>query len=176
MDQQSHLPSPKSILVVGGCGFLGHHIVHSLLNQTLTSIRPEITVIDINTSKNLHEGVAYYTCDITSLSQVRHLISTVKPQVIIHTASALASAHPTSAPDDVELFKKVNVDGTANLLECAKDEASVEVFVYTSSATVLKPKESYMATEDAYHSVIRMDISRFDPYSGTKGIADMMVR
>lgn len=54
-------------------------------------------------------------------------------------------------------------------------EKSVEVFVYTSSATILQQKESYMATEDAASSEVQMSISRFDPYSGTKGIADTMV-
>ncbi|KAH7386223.1 3-beta hydroxysteroid dehydrogenase/isomerase family-domain-containing protein [Cadophora sp. MPI-SDFR-AT-0126] len=176
MAQLSTPLSPKSILAVGGCGFLGHHIVKSLLKEDeKTSSHPEISVVDLNTSRNRYEGVTYHTCDITSLSQVRDAISTIKPQVIIHTASALPNVLPTHGPDDVELFQKVNVDGTANLLECAKDEGAVEVFVYTSSATILQQKESYMATEDAVSSEVQMSISRFDPYSGTKGIADTMV-
>ncbi|PVH73334.1 NAD(P)-binding protein [Cadophora sp. DSE1049] len=176
MAQPSLPPSPKSILVVGGCGFLGHHIVQSLLEEhKSTPPHPEISVIDLNTSRNRYAEVSYHTCDITSLSQVQHAISTIKPQVIIHTASALPKVIPTHEPDDVEFFKKVNVEGTANLLECAKAEGSVEVFVYTSSATILQRKESYMATEDAASSEVQMSISRFDPYSGTKGIADTMV-
>ncbi|KAK0112137.1 erg26, C-3 sterol dehydrogenase [Cadophora gregata f. sp. sojae] len=106
-------------------------------------------------------------------SSTRHLYD--HAQVIIHTASALSSAILTHEPDDAALLKKVNVDGTANLLECAKEESSVEVFIYTSSATILRRKESYMATEDATSSEVQMSISRFDPYSGTKGIADTMV-
>lgn len=67
------------------------------------------------------------------------------------------------------------MEGTDNLLECARDEASVEVFVYTSSAAILQRKESYMAVEDAVVSEVQINISRFDPYSGTKGIADTLV-
>tara|TARA_R110002060_G_scaffold3560_1_gene5532 strand:+ start:310 stop:879 length:570 start_codon:yes stop_codon:yes gene_type:complete len=176
MSQISSPLLPKSILVVGGCGFLGHHIVKSLLEEYKGTSPPlDISVIDLYTSQNRHDGVIYHICDITSLSRVRESISTIKSQVIIHTASALPSVIPTHESDDVDFFEKMNVDGTANLLECAKAEKSVEVFVYTSSATILQQKESYMATEDAASSEVQMSISRFDPYSGTKGIADTMV-
>ncbi|KAG4419215.1 hypothetical protein IFR04_007627 [Cadophora malorum] len=176
MSQISSPLLPKSILVVGGCGFLGHHIVKSLLEEYKGTSPPlDISVIGLYTSQNRHDGVIYHICDITSLSRVRESISTIKPQVIIHTASALPSVIPTHESDDVDFFEKVNVGGTANLLECAKAEESVEVFVYTSSATILQQKESYMATEDAASSEVQMSISRFDPYSGTKGIADTMV-
>ncbi|KAH6716134.1 hypothetical protein BKA61DRAFT_720422 [Leptodontidium sp. MPI-SDFR-AT-0119] len=167
--------APRSILVVGGCGFLGQQIVHSLLHQAKAFPPPKISVIDLNTPINPHAGVAYHTCSIISLSRLQKLISIIKPQVIIHTASALPGVCPTTDADDVELFTKVNVEGTDNLLECARDEVSVEVFVYTSSAAILQRKESYMAVEDAVVSEVQINISRFDPYSGTKGIADTLV-
>lgn len=175
MAQHPAPPAPRSILVVGGCGFLGQQIVHSLLYQAKAFPPPKISVTDLNTPINPHAGVAYHTCSITSLSRLQKLISIIKPQVIIHTASALPGVCPTTDADDVELFTKVNVEGTDNLLECARDEASVEVFVYTSSAAILQRKESYMAVEDAVVSEVQINISRFDPYSGTKGIADTLV-
>ncbi|KAG4429985.1 hypothetical protein IFR05_014535 [Cadophora sp. M221] len=177
MTQPPAPPAAKSILVVGGCGFLGRQIVQSLLHQATTTSppTPKISVIDVNTPKNPQVGVTYHMCSITSLPHLQQLISTIKPQVIIHTASALPSVIPTTNADDVELFTKVNVEGTDNLLECARDESSVEVFVYTSSAAILQRKESYMAVEDAVVSEVQINIDRFDPYSGTKGIADTLV-
>ncbi|CAL8582395.1 hypothetical protein XPA_008061 [Xanthoria parietina] len=64
-------------------------------------------------------------------SDVESVLNKVRPQVIIHTASPIAMASNNSA-----LYYAVNVDGTRNLLECARDLKTVNAFVYTSSASV----------------------------------------
>jgi nucleoside-diphosphate-sugar epimerase len=101
----------KSALVVGGCGSLGHGIVKELLK-----IQPavQISVFDLNTTPNRFPAVTYYEVDISDKSHVTQEFSKVKPQAIFHTAS------PPAGLLDLPFYMKVNVEGTRNLLDCAK--------------------------------------------------------
>jgi sterol-4alpha-carboxylate 3-dehydrogenase (decarboxylating) len=101
----------KSALVIGGCGSLGHHTVKQLLKLEPT---PQVSVFDIQTKVNRIEGVEYYDVDITDKQQVYSALEKSHPEVIFHTAS------PPPALSDLPLYMRVNVDGTRNLVECAK--------------------------------------------------------
>lgn len=115
-----------NVLVVGGCGFLGHHVVKLLLEQ-----HPEcnVSVMDLHTSMNNFPSVAYYSGDITSREQVDEILVKSKPEVVIDTVSPVFGLGK-------EIYFKVNVDGTRTLLEASGDRG-VRAFVYTSSASVV---------------------------------------
>jgi sterol-4alpha-carboxylate 3-dehydrogenase (decarboxylating) len=110
----------KSALVIGGCGSLGHHTVKQLLKLEPT---PQVSVFDIQTKVNRIEGVEYYDVDITDKQQVYSALEKSRPEVIFHTAS------PPPALSDLPLYMRVNVDGTRNLVECAK----VSGYIFSSS-------------------------------------------
>ena len=55
----------KKILVFGGFGFLGHYLVHELLNRGY-----EVTVADIHKNEKLESKITYIKCDITSKENV----------------------------------------------------------------------------------------------------------
>lgn len=57
------------VIVTGGCGFIGYHIIAQIVKDEPDC---KIHVIDINTNRNriAAPGIEYYTCDITSLSNV----------------------------------------------------------------------------------------------------------
>ena len=116
----------ERVLVVGGCGFLGHHIVAALLQLSLP---PEVSVLDLNTSKNRLSNVNYYTGSITSQENVESVLSQARPRVIFHAA---ASVHGS-----FDLHLRVNVEGTRILLSCAQASNFVDALVYTSSASVI---------------------------------------
>jgi len=101
----------RSALVIGGCGSLGHRTVEQLLQLDPA---PQVSVFDIQTKVNRIEGVEYYDVDITDKQQVYSGLEKSRPQVIFHTAS------PPAALSDLPLYMRVNVDGTRNLVECAK--------------------------------------------------------
>lgn len=115
-----------NVLVVGGCGFLGHHVVKLLLEQ-----HPEcnVSVMDLHTGVNNFPGVAYYSGDITSRDQVDKILVQSRPEVVIDTVSPIFGLGK-------EIYFKVNVDGTKTLLEASTDKG-VRAFVYTSSASVV---------------------------------------
>lgn len=156
-----------NVLVVGGCGFLGWHIVDHLLNfpsesdpsvalpklegderfnfpslaSRFPNYKANVSVVDLRTSNNRLPGATYYDGDITSVESMMDVFRAVKPEVVIHTAS------PSPIHADKEMLRKVNVDGTRTLVQVAGGEhgdwgGKCKAFVYTSSASVIHDTES----------------------------------
>ena len=155
-----------TVLVVGGCGFVGSHIVDQLLNfpsestrdsnssklldsrfsfPTLGSRYPKydakVAVVDLRTTNNRFEGVEYHDGDITSAEAMLEVFRAVKPDVVIHTAS------PPMIDGNNALLRKVNVEGTKNLLHVAGGVSAdwggkCKAFVYTSSSSVVHDTQS----------------------------------
>ncbi|MCJ1370279.1 erg26, C-3 sterol dehydrogenase [Loxospora ochrophaea] len=162
--------SPKSlgsVLVVGGCGFVGHHIVQQLLE----SYSAQVSVLDLRTNRNRFSSVTYYDGDITSSSDVESVLQKAKPAVIIHTASPafIADVRASSA-----VFQKVNVEGTRNLVECAGKAGGVKAFIYTSSASIVQDSTTDLINADERWPALRAPIQK-DYYAETKAIAEGIV-
>ncbi|KAI4137594.1 MAG: hypothetical protein LQ341_005082, partial [Variospora aurantia] len=136
-------PNLGPILVVGGCGFLGHHIVRQLLE----SYNCTVSVLDLRTSQNRFPSVSYHDGDITSPESLEPIFSLVRPRVVIHTASpAFTSDNKTLHTGRARtLFDRVNVDGTRNLLNLSSATPSVKAFIYTSSSSVIHDSVSPLA-------------------------------
>ena len=77
------------VLVIGGCGFLGYHIVKAFLNHPS---HPTISVISRSPTHGLLEGANYHPCDISDQSALESILSTLKPKIVVNTASPLANA------------------------------------------------------------------------------------
>lgn len=156
-----------SVLVVGGCGFLGHHIVSQLLEKFPSA---QISVLDLHTAHNRFPSVYYYDGDITDTAAVQHVFRQVRPQVIIHTASPVVADFKGSS----KLYYKVNVEGTRILLECAGQTGHVRAFIYTSSASVIHDSVSDLVNADESLPVLRTP-EQTEIYSHTKGLAEDLV-
>ena len=154
----------SSVLVVGGCGFLGHHIVTQLLENSSV----QVSVLDLHTTNNRLPSVSYHDGDITSEATVRSVLQKVKPQVIFHTAS------PTVGLQSVPFYYETNVDGTRNLIECASQFGGVKALVYTSSAGVVHNNVDDLVDADENLPVLRMP-QQTEIYAHTKGIAEDLV-
>lgn len=166
------LKSLGSVLVIGGCGFLGSHIVRQLLD----SYSCDISVLDLRTTTNRYPNVSYHEGNITSLESLRPIFSSIKPTVIIHTASPAFTAdnqklHQGKARS---LFHSVNVTGTTNLLTCASETPSVKAFIYTSSSSVIHDTISPLRNANESYPVL---FSPLQPeyYAETKAQAESLV-
>ncbi|EHK96061.1 putative Sterol-4-alpha-carboxylate 3-dehydrogenase, decarboxylating [Glarea lozoyensis 74030] len=151
----------QSALVIGGCGSLGHRTVEQLLKLEPT---PQVAVFDIQTKINRIQDVNYYDVDITNKDQIYSALERSRPEVIFHTAS------PPAALSDLPLYMRVNVDGTRNLIECAK----VGAFVYTSSASVVHDSVSDMTDGDDSLPLLYLP-DQTEIYSHSKAVADQLV-
>ena len=152
-----------SVLIVGGCGFVGFHIVrHFLLEESCTAV----SVLSRNPNSNRLPNVSYHAGDISDLAGLRALISKIRPSVIIHTAS------PSPVSASPKEFNTITIKGTQNLLEVASEVASVKAFIFTSSATMAAGPEHIDLDESAR-------LADKDPkshsYAQTKASADRMV-
>ncbi|CZS89378.1 related to C-3 sterol dehydrogenase (C-4 decarboxylase) [Rhynchosporium agropyri] len=154
-----------NVVVIGGCGFLGHHIVN-LLHDTYAS---KISVLDLRTTRNRHSSssISYYDSDITSLSSLISIFGYIKPDVVIHTAS------PTLIGAGHELYYKVNVEGTKSVIEACQ-KTGVKALVYTSSASVISDNVNDLMNADERWPVIPA-ASQTEYYSTTKAEAEALV-
>jgi UDP-glucose 4-epimerase len=139
------------ILVTGGAGFIGSHLV-----DTLLAAGQEPVVLDNLASgdrENLPHRVKLVEMDIADAGVVE-VIAELKPEVVIHAAAQVSVA---VSMQDPHLDLAVNVQGTANVLEGAK-AAGARRFVFVSSgggvygesdgadeATLPRPKSYYSA-------------------------------
>jgi len=147
-----------NVLVVGACGFLGYHMVALVLDL---SPKSKVFGIDLKTANRRIAKATYFDCDITDDATVRKIFSEVKPDVIIHTASAMIKDQAKK-----DLVWKVNVEGTNNLLKAAQ-ENGVKAFVYTSSSSVTGGTENeYFNTDEKWPVIIGDDQPEY--YTNTK--------
>ncbi|MCJ1458679.1 erg26, C-3 sterol dehydrogenase [Mycoblastus sanguinarius] len=164
---------PSSVLVIGGCGFLGHHIVSQILERRTSTV----SVLDLRTTHNRLPNASYHDADITSPDAVRSVLEQVKPAIIIHTASPATVRDGTSNAQKKSakaLYYKVNVEGTRNLIQQAVEIGTVKAFIYTSTASVIHDAVSDLINADERWPVLHPPQQR-EYYAETKAVAEELV-
>ncbi|KAI1447966.1 NAD(P)-binding protein [Annulohypoxylon stygium] len=157
------------VLVIGGCGFLGHHVVNLLLRDWTSTV----SVVDLKCQRNRRpdsDGVEYVEADITDADGLLKVFGKLKPDVVIHTASPPAQGLGAVAND---VFKKVNVDGTRAVISACQ-KSGVKALVYTSSASVMSNNKDDLINANEDYPVIRGKMQT-EYYSETKAHAEQLV-
>lgn len=193
----------KTILVTGGVGFIGSHLCEDLSRQGIKTIAYDnfdpyyARALKDSNARSLREnGVAIIEGDIRDTNALRSAISTHKPETIVHLA-ARAGVRPSL--ENPQAYVEVNLDGTINLLEIAR-EAEIRNIVFASSSSVYglsieprfketdstdHPLSPYGATKKAgellchtYHHLYGMSIAclRFFTVYGTRQRPDLAIR
>ncbi len=130
------------VMVTGGAGFIGSHVVERLQSQGC-----EVFVVDnlsTGSAANLHHTVSLYRMDIADPDLTR-VLSVEKPEKIIHLAAQTSVGASVRAP---EFDAQVNIMGTINLLQAARQNG-VQGIVYSSSAAVYGNPSCLPLAEDA---------------------------
>jgi len=114
------------ILVTGGAGFIGSHVVDLFLDRGF-----EVIILDdLSTGRasNINPNAKFYQMDIRDPG-IRKVFELERPDYISHHAAQMDVRRSVAQP----LFDaEVNILGSINLIECAK-EFNVKHFVYISS-------------------------------------------
>ena len=157
--------SEQRVLIVGGCGFVGYHIVNAFIQDSTWS---SVHVMSRNPSSNQVKGAQYHSGSLTSFEQLRYLLAEIQPTLIINAASPVAAGKSSGGRH----FEEINVKGTQNLLKAAIASDPVRAFIYTSTVEVMEGESHSFITEEAQMFTIA---SRGDYYAKTKAIADQAV-
>ncbi len=123
------------VIVTGAGGCIGSWILTILYRSGIPCIGVDLTdqkdrlelILGKETSK-----IKWEVCDITNLKLLKKVITSYNPSAIIH----LAGLQVPFCSSDPALGARVNVEGTINILEIAR-EASIKRTVYASSVAAL---------------------------------------
>ena len=167
----------KTILITGGAGFIGSHVVREFVLKY-----PEYQIVNLDAltyAGNLEnlkdiEHLSNYTfvkADITDLQAVSAIFQEYQPDGIIHLA---AESHVDRSIVDPMAFVMTNVIGTVNLLNAAKtiwkDNFEGKRFHHVST------DEVFGALGDTGFFTEETNYDPHSPYSASKASSDHFVR
>ncbi len=119
------------ILITGGAGFIGSHIVEACLKAGY-----EVAVVDDLSSgkrENLPPGVPLYQVDVAAAAAVQQVFELVRPEHMVHQAAQIAVSRSVREP---AFDARINVLGLLYVLEAAVRQG-VRSLVFASSGGVL---------------------------------------
>ena len=145
----------KNILVTGGNGFIGSHIVDRLVSDGHHVVVIDNKSSDASDKHYINKKAVYYNEDISDYNSTRPLYEGL--DIIFHLA-AEARIQPTLK--DPILAAKTNMLGTCTVLQCAR-EAGVKRVIYSSTSSAYGLKNDIPLKEDMPNDCL-------NPYSVTK--------
>ena len=143
----------NKILITGGTGFLGTHIVRQFLDAGEKNLRVMASSVPVWMQD---EGVEAFEGSVTNVEDVAEAVKDVS--AVYHLAGKVSRDN-----DDAVLMNKVHVQGTRILCEAAK-ETGVKTFVLASSSGTVAISEEAEVFDESYESPMDL-ISRFSYYA-----------
>lgn len=149
-------------LVTGALGFIGSHVVETLVGEGYEVLG--LDDLSTGSRKNAIDGARYEQISILD-PKLESVIRNFSPDYVFHLA-ALPRIQPSF--EEPLLHNQVNVDGTINLLEIARD-LNIKAFVNSSSASVYGNPSNFPITEETF-------IDPLSPYALQKYAAERYVK
>lgn len=159
------MESPKRVLVTGGSGFLGGHVVRQLLKDAVTTVAVVSRHPKMPADVADESHVSLQAADLIVPSQIEQVFETFQPHAVIHTASPSYLDTPAN-------LMKANIDGTKALLKAASACADTDVFVFTSSDSAVIPTQEPLSEENA---VLYDETNAPNAYAMSKATAERLV-
>ena len=167
----------KNILVTGGAGFIGSHLVRLLVNKYPNYHIVNMDVLtyagNLDNLKDIEsmENYTFVKCDICDIEKVKQVFADYKIDSVIHLA---AESHVDRSIEDPFSFAQTNVMGTLSLLQAAKvfwsENLTNKLFYHVSTDEVYGS-----LGEDGFFT----ETTKYDPhspYSASKASSDHFVR
>jgi len=154
---------PKNILITGGAGFIGSHLVNELIKKN-----HNVIVIDNLSSgkkENVHPKATFYENDVRD-KKISKIFEKENPQIIFHFAAQPLIDQAYKNPYEAI---ETNVMGTVNVLEICRKQGNLETIVVVSSdkaygkSKELPYKETFPLKGD-------------HPYDASKSSADLIAQ
>src|SRR6185295_6029314 len=163
----------KSILITGGAGFIGSHLVERLLAEGDWHITVVDDFNDFYEPSIKHDNIASHLsnqnfrlieADIRNYDALEKAFENTSYDCIVHLA-ARAGVRPSLL--EPRLYVETNINGTLNLLELAR-KAAVKQFVFGSSSSVygVNPKVPFSEDDPIFKPI--------SPYAATKAAGELI--
>ena len=155
----------KSILITGGAGFLGSHIVDSLIRKHFN-----ITIID-NLASTKHPTFVNPKADFIEIDinnkNLKKTLESINPEIIIHAASQISVSESSKNPIN---DAKINIIGSLNILESIKDIPEC-YFVFISSGGAIygenigpPVKENKLCSPESPYALSKLTVENYIKY------------
>ena len=158
-----------TVMVTGAFGLVGSATVAQLAADGVRVVATDLDIPGNRKAADTMAGAEVRYADLTDAAAVDALISEVAPTAIIHLAAVIAP-HCYSRH---QLARKVNVEGTANLLAAAARQPNPPRFILASSVAVYGPRNPHqidgLLTADT-------PVNPYDIYGTHKVEAEALVR
>jgi len=133
----------KKILVVGGAGYIGSHVVLEFMEQGA-----EVTVLDnLSSGQRINlfpEAKFIYGC-LHDRYLLKEVFASEKYDAVVHLAAFKAAGESMLEP---EMYARNNINGTMNLLE-AVSKSPTRIFIFSSTAAVYG-SPSYLPVDEKH--------------------------
>jgi len=167
------------ILVTGGSGFIGSHLVKFLIKKN-----HEILNIDKLSKQSVNESLSilkndkkysFKKIDLQNFEKLNNIISQFKPEAVFNLA---AESHVDRSISDPKAFVKSNINSTINLLE------SIRLYLDDNKKINNRFKLIHISTDEIYGS-LKLNKNKFSeksrldpssPYSASKASTDLLVK
>lgn len=191
-----------TILVTGAAGFIGSNLTETLLKRGEQVVAldnfndyydPVIKRANISSFQN-HPHLSFYEADICKVEPIEQIFARHQPRAVAHLGAYGGVRYSIGR---AKLYTEVNIVGTVNLLEAARQNGT-EIFVFASTSSVYGnttqlpfietdpcnlPLAPYPASKKAgevigysYYNLHRLNFTalRFFSVYGPRGRPDMM--
>jgi UDP-glucose 4-epimerase len=122
-----------NVMVTGGAGFIGSHLVDALLQRghTVSVLDDFSTGKEENLHVALHNGATIFRANVREAREVADAVSAFRPAVIFHLA---AQINVRSSVTDAGLDAGTNIVGTINVLDAAREAGAAVINISTGGA------------------------------------------
>jgi len=157
----------KNILVTGGAGYIGSHIIELLIKK-----KYKVFIIDnLSTGykRLINKKAKFYKLNINNFKKIKKIIKVNKIDSVIHLA---ASVSISDRKKNNKLFYDNNVKGTHNIIKACKDSL-VKSLVFSSTAAVyqssnkkvtelsrIKPQSIYGITKLKAENIVTINLKK----------------
>jgi UDP-glucose 4-epimerase len=120
----------NSVLVTGGCGYIGSHTVSELLKNHFFPV--VVDNLSNGVKESIAENVPFYKIDVRDSDSLRPVFAQHNISSVIHLAGLAIVAESFERADD---YMDHNLNGTISILKLCK-EFKMSNFIFSSSSTL----------------------------------------
>ena len=129
------------VLVTGGAGFIGSHIVDAIIEKGMEAVI--LDNLSTGRRENINPKAAFYQSDIRD-KDISAIFQKEKPDVVCHHAAQVSVRNSVSDPcSDAD----INITGSINLMEASRISGVKKIVFASSGGAIYGEQEAFPATE-----------------------------